>query len=228
MTWTGILILVFFSGCVAAGGVQNQDADSPVFPVESLFLTPDDDMEIRIQKFMALHPFPTEADKITYLLNGIRDSGCVFIRNGSEYPSGIAANWLRRKKGTREFRETPLVSAWDFIFRVASRSRHSGKSYQVVLEDGTCTPTQPVLHNELTALEKALALKEQNKVLLDPLPEEAREPRLTASLSEGVVQDAFTAAENVSAPAGERAANPEEPGEEAPLSGVTEVAIPVE
>jgi hypothetical protein len=66
--------------------------------------------------------------EIEYLLTAIGQSGCSFVRNGTEHASGEAEDHLRMKyrKGARH-----IDTAEDFIEKVASGSFLSGRPYQV-------------------------------------------------------------------------------------------------
>ncbi len=72
-------------------------------------------------------PADQEAE-IQYLLSFVENSGCTFIRNGSESSPEAAADHLRLKykRGKRYF-----STAEQFIDRLASESSWTGKKYTV-------------------------------------------------------------------------------------------------
>lgn len=72
-------------------------------------------------------PADQEAE-IQYLLSFVENSGCTFIRNGSENSPQAAADHLRLKykRGKRYFN-----TAEQFIDRLASESSWTGKKYTI-------------------------------------------------------------------------------------------------
>ena len=70
----------------------------------------------------------TKNDEISYLINSVGKSGCVFIRNGARFSGKEARDHLRTKRK----RNAHLIhSAEDFIKKIASRSSTSGESYMI-------------------------------------------------------------------------------------------------
>ena len=67
-------------------------------------------------------------DEIVYLIDFIRHSSCTFIRNGSEYDGGAAADHIQAKYD--HFKDE-IKTVEDFIDRAASKSLMSGKPYEV-------------------------------------------------------------------------------------------------
>jgi hypothetical protein len=67
-------------------------------------------------------------DEIAYLIDFIRNSSCTFIRNGSEYDGGEAADHIQAKYD--HFKDE-IKTVDDFIARAASKSIVSGKPYEV-------------------------------------------------------------------------------------------------
>lgn len=67
-------------------------------------------------------------DEIAYLIDFIRHSSCTFVRNGSEYDGGEAADHIQAKYD--HFKDE-IKSVDDFIRRAASKSMLSGKPYEV-------------------------------------------------------------------------------------------------
>ncbi|MGB9152922.1 MAG: DUF5329 family protein [Alphaproteobacteria bacterium] len=75
-----------------------------------------------------------EQYKITYLLNVVRSSDLVFIRNGVEYPGKTAEAFLEKKMAMVGMR---VHTAEDFIHYVASSSSTTETPYYVRFADGT-------------------------------------------------------------------------------------------
>ena len=110
-----------------------------------------------VRKFFATRDLTTEEGKIDYLLERVRKSDFIFIRNKVEHDGRSAAEFLRWKMGRMERRyHVKIKTAQDFISQVASGSRMSGQPYAVVLSDGTRHNLQNILQNELNALEFCL------------------------------------------------------------------------
>ncbi len=83
--------------------------------------------------------------EIQYLLTYVENSGCTFIRNGSEHDSAGAADHLRLKysRGGKY-----ANNADQFIDRLASESSWTGKKYTVTC-DGVTQPSGDWLHQAL-------------------------------------------------------------------------------
>ena len=73
-------------------------------------------------------------DEIAYLIDFIRHSSCTFIRNGSEYSGGEAADHIQAKYD--HFKDE-IKTVEDFITQAASKSIMSGKPYEVRCEGKT-------------------------------------------------------------------------------------------
>lgn len=87
--------------------------------------------------FIASSVFASAAspdNEISYLLNVVRTSAVVFVRNGEDHTGREAANHMQRK---RDHFKKEIKSAEDFIDKAASRSLLSGKEYLVRLGDGS-------------------------------------------------------------------------------------------
>jgi hypothetical protein len=69
-----------------------------------------------------------EQQKIDWLLEQIRKSDAVFIRNGSRYDGEKAASHIKSKLW---FAGNRVQTARDFIMGVASKSEDSGKPYEI-------------------------------------------------------------------------------------------------
>ena len=80
-----------------------------------------------------------EAARIRYLVSAIETlRGATFIRNGSEYDSGAAADHLRLKLRSAGKR---VKTAEDFIRLCGTRSSVSGEPYRIRFADGTLVET---------------------------------------------------------------------------------------
>jgi uncharacterized short protein YbdD (DUF466 family) len=88
-----------------------------------------------------------EAAKIQYLIKSVEElQGVKFIRNGSEYDAGQAADHLRfklKQAGPR------VKTAEDFIRLCASRSYVSGEAYKMRFPDGTTITAETFFRNKL-------------------------------------------------------------------------------
>jgi hypothetical protein len=74
----------------------------------------------------------------------------VFIRNGKQYNTDLAAEFLRRKwKSCR----SEIRSAADFIDKVASFSSTTGKPYSIRWRDGTERSSAEFFRAQLSLLE---------------------------------------------------------------------------
>lgn len=74
-----------------------------------------------------------ENGEIEYLLDCVKNSGCLFVRNDKPHSGVKAAEHLARK-----YRHAgkQVTTADAFIDRVASKSSMSGKPYSVICDDG--------------------------------------------------------------------------------------------
>lgn len=94
----------------------------------------------------------SEKEKIEALIKhveGLKDA--VFVRNGTEYDSQVAAKFLR---GKWEKQEKEITTAKDFIEKIASSSSTSGKPYLLRFKDGREMKGGDYLRAELEKLEK--------------------------------------------------------------------------
>jgi len=83
---------------------------------------------------------------IAHLLEFVRTSDVVFIRNGKEHSPQDAAEHIEKKYNHyRKKIKTPE----DFIEKSATKSMMSGKLYEVRLKDGTVITTRDWLTEEL-------------------------------------------------------------------------------
>jgi len=83
-------------------------------------------------------------DEIAHLIDFVRHSPCTFIRNGSEYPGGEAADHIQAKY---EHFKDEIKTVEDFITRAASKSLLSGKPYEVRC-DGKTVPAADWIRTE--------------------------------------------------------------------------------
>lgn len=100
------------------------------------------------------HSSALEQAKIEYLIERIRKSPYLFIRNEEEHKSNEAAEHLAWKYHQgRKYAKT----AHDFINNIASSSIITGNVYLVKLGGGIVCPVREILLNELQVLEDQLA-----------------------------------------------------------------------
>ena len=81
----------------------------------------------------AAHADPLR-DEIAHLIDFVRHSSCTFIRNGTEYNGGEAADHVQAKY---DYYKDEIKTVEDFIERAASKSVLSGKPYEVRCGDKT-------------------------------------------------------------------------------------------
>ncbi len=100
----------------------------------------------------------SELEKIDALLEAIRTSDVVFIRNGDEHNSLDAYKHLKRKlKSVQRSWFTPPKEKWTaelFIEKIASKSSLSGKAYLVRLKNGEIIEAKTWLTNHLKKISK--------------------------------------------------------------------------
>jgi hypothetical protein len=95
----------------------------------------------------------SERAKIDRLLDTVRTSGIVFIRNGSEYDAMKAAEHLQTKLDAAG---SEVKTATDFIDKLATKSSMSGEPYTVRLKDGSEMLSRDWLVARLKEIESAL------------------------------------------------------------------------
>lgn len=93
---------------------------------------------------------PAEKKKIEALIAAVENlDGAVFVRNGKAYKPATAAKFLR---GKWDDRSREVLSANDFIEKVATRSSTTGRAYLVRYADGREIPTATFLRSQLEKL----------------------------------------------------------------------------
>ncbi len=92
-----------------------------------------------------------EQKRIDWLIEEVRNSRGVFIRNGEEYPASKAVSHLKFKLMMAGKR---VQTVRDFIEGVASHSQESGKPYQLRLPDQPVRPMKDWLYERLAKFEK--------------------------------------------------------------------------
>jgi hypothetical protein len=93
-------------------------------------------------------PAMTLAEEIEHLIAFIRNSPCVFIRNGAEYDGATAADHVRQKYEYYRDRDR-IHSVEDFIDLAATRSALSGKPYRIRCPGKPAGPAADWLRAEL-------------------------------------------------------------------------------
>jgi len=127
-----------------------------------------------------------EKARIDYLLERLRNSPYNFIRNGSSYKSSRAVAHLKWKYWKQR---KHIKSAEEFIARIASGSRISGKPYLVQRGENQVHRLETFFRNELQVLDEELARRRQLELL-----EEARsvldsaEPEVSESIEPSEVK----------------------------------------
>jgi tellurite resistance protein len=97
-------------------------------------------------------PTPAERARIEQLLAAVaKRTDIRFLRNGKEYDSAQAADFLRGKYG---WRIEKVATVQDFIEQIGTRSTASGDVYKVRLADGRTISSADFLVQELRRLEK--------------------------------------------------------------------------
>ena len=110
-----------------------------------------------VQEFYAKRDLTTEEGKIDYLLERLRNSKLLFIRNRVEYTGPQAAGFLRWKLDRwKTHHHLKIDTAQEFVDWITSGSKMSGEPYVVILKDGGQHDLRKVFQNELDALEVCL------------------------------------------------------------------------
>jgi hypothetical protein len=99
---------------------------------------------------MAAAPPQTEAEKIEALIKHVESlADAKFIRNGVEYDSKTAGQFLRGKWNANE---SSIKTAQDFIEKIATQSSTTGRPYLIKLKDGREVKSGEYLTAELKKL----------------------------------------------------------------------------
>lgn len=92
-------------------------------------------------------------EDIAFLIKQIRQSECVFIRNGLNHSANQAADHLILKYNNgKQFAKT----ANDFINNLASKSSWTGMSYLIKCDNNKEVSSKKWLHNQLKHYNKLL------------------------------------------------------------------------
>ena len=88
------------------------------------------------------------SETIQYLLDFVKTSQCIFIRNNKEHTAVEAAAHMQRKY---EHYNDKIKTPEDFIRLTATKSLMTGKLYYVRLKDGKKFTSEAWLHQALEA-----------------------------------------------------------------------------
>ena len=107
---------------------------------------------LAVPSFLRAQTLPaTENQKIEALIKHVGDlKDAKFIRNGSTYEPSSAVRFLRGKWNANK---TEVITARDFIDKVASMSGTSGKPYLIRFKDGKEIKSSEFLLAELKKIE---------------------------------------------------------------------------
>lgn len=138
-------ILVFLSGCAYEGPVA--DPNVPLAPAS------DWESNTTFQKVLSSAPGTRDREvaRIDYLLERVKNSPYNFIRNGSRYTGKRAEAHLRWKYFRNRKR---IKTAEDFLNEVATRSKMTGQSYEVVFPNKIRLPLHVLLRRELEEFDR--------------------------------------------------------------------------
>ena len=147
-----------------------------------------------VERYYGVRDLTTDEGKIDYLIGRVQSSNLIFIRNRVKYNAYASANFLRWKfQRLKQKHHVEIKTAREFIKRVSTSSKMSGKPYVVVLGDGTSHYLSDILKNELDALE--FHLKRYRKLAERAREESASSDKADAQVPlESVVQDGSSSA----------------------------------
>lgn len=102
----------------------------------------------------------SEEEKISLLIEKVKLSKVIFIRNGEEHSSFEASEHLQMKyknatKSFFGFGRKKKVTAKDFIEKIASKSSVTGRPYQIRLPSGELVKSEDWLKATLKEIEKS-------------------------------------------------------------------------
>jgi hypothetical protein len=110
-----------------------------------------------VQQFYDQRDLTTEEGKVDYLLERLRHSQLVFVRNRVPYTGPQAAGFLRWKLDRWKTRhDIKINTAQEFVDRITIGSKVSGDPYVVIFKDDNRYYLKNILQNELDALEVCL------------------------------------------------------------------------
>lgn len=162
------ITILFIFGCST---VRNEKlGDGLDWDGKRLYLAQIAAQSERLNGFMQEHSEVTEESKIQYLLACVDHSNYGFIRNGGKFSGSQAMQWLRWKRTHPQYRNAPILTANDFVNRVADGSKATGRPYEVVLPDGRRENLKSMLGNELLSLEAALQVRSLHQALSENSP----------------------------------------------------------
>lgn len=95
--------------------------------------------------FPPVTTFASMLEEISYLLNFIETSDCIFIRNGSRHDPKEAVEHIEKKYN---YLKNKINNTEDFIKFAATKSSLSGKTYMIIC-NGIEMPTSDWLRIEL-------------------------------------------------------------------------------
>lgn len=90
---------------------------------------------------------------VSYLLNYVSDSECIFIRNGREHTAEEASRHMNRKY---EHYKKKIKTPEDFIRLAGTKSILSGRPYMVRMKDGNEIPCAEWLCKALEEYRKSM------------------------------------------------------------------------
>ena len=157
-----------FVGCAASP--KNMDVLPSNLQFQTRYLDSDEQHSKRLEAFHEKYENPREIHKIQFLLDSVRSSGLIFIRNGIAYENSMAVKWLKRKLHHKRLRTNPIRSAIDFIERCATKSNTTGKPYFVKWDDGKLYESSAILRYELDALEHSLVERNLERINKESIP----------------------------------------------------------
>ena len=101
----------------------------------------------------------TESQKIDWLIDQVKDSELVFLRNGNTHSAANAAKHLKFKIKTAKkmfwfFGPEKKFTVDDFINKIASKSSSTGKLYKIRLKNGLEVTTKNWLNKKLKELQR--------------------------------------------------------------------------
>ena len=96
--------------------------------------------------------------EINHLIEFVKKSEVVFIRNGKEYPVEDAVKLINNKYGSNKKK---IKTAEDFIEKSATKSEHSGLPYQIKFKDATTKESGKWLLEELIKFREKPTVEEK-------------------------------------------------------------------